>query len=111
MDIYERDQFIMAFHGLGMSQKDILSSLAHFGCIISERHLRRVLKGLHLYRRRGYSDLGDVVLFLHRQLQDSGKLHGYKWMFHKCQAEGLIVRKEDVRLLWSCLDPEGCLFR
>ena len=102
---------VKAFHALGMSQSNILHSLAQYGVIISQRHLRRILKNLNLYRRRFYSDIGDIVLFIAKQLQHSGQLHGYRWMFQKCEANGLKVRKEDVRMILSCLDPAGVAFR
>ena len=77
----------------------------------SQRHLRRLLTGMNLSRRKHYSDIGEVVLYIHKLLKGSGKLHGYRWMYHKCQLHGYNVRKEDVRLILSCLDPEGVNFR
>ena len=70
------------------------------------RHLRRILKTHSLYRRR-YSNIEEAVRFIQRELDSSGKLHGYRWMWEKLHNKGLQVRKEDIRLILSCLDPEG----
>jgi hypothetical protein len=80
------------------------------GVVISQRHLRRILKKCNLCRRRNFSDIGEVILFIHDTLS-SGEKHGYRWMYHKCEAHGLKVRKEDVRLILSILDQEGASFR
>ncbi|XP_051794230.1 endophilin-B2-like isoform X8 [Acanthochromis polyacanthus] len=45
------------------------------------------------------------------QLHGPGKMHGYRWMFTKCQENGLKVKKEEVRLILAKLDPEGSAFR
>jgi len=110
MNLIEREQLIQGLFSLGLTHKDIKNCLAQFGYVISERHLSRLLNNAGLYRRR-YSDIEDVVLFIHRQLQSSGKLHGYRWMHQKVILNGLNVRKEDVRLILSCLDPESVAFR
>jgi hypothetical protein len=60
----ERNEIVRFCHGLGMSQDDILACLAHCGYIISARHLRRILRQAGLYRRKNYSDLEDIVLFI-----------------------------------------------
>ena len=56
---------------------------------------------------KAYSDLSVLVDFISDQLQYSGQLHGYRWMYAKCREHGLRVRKEDVRLLLKELDPRG----
>jgi len=112
MDNNDRNGFIEYYFQLGMSQKDIVVALAvNHDILLSERHLRRILQSLNLYRRRNYTDLGNVVLFIQRTLNTSGMLHGYRWMYHKCQSNGLHVRKEDVRLILASLDPVGSAFR
>ena len=110
MDTVERNRWIDYYYNLGMSQKDIVYSLStNQGVIISERHLRRILKVKNLHCRK-YSDIGEVTLFINKTLL-SGQKHGYRWMFHKCETHGLKVRKEDVRLILSCLDSDGALLR
>lgn len=49
----------------------------------------------------------SLVEFVRRELQSSGQLHGYRWMYAKCRQHGLRVRKEDVRLIMRELDPAG----
>jgi regulator of replication initiation timing len=112
MDKEGKNTLLKYYYDLGMTQKDILYSMAsNHAVIISERHLRRILKELNLCRRSNYTDLAEVVLFIKNTLSHSGQLHGYKWMFHNCESFGLKVRKEDVRLILACLDPEGSAFR
>ncbi|KAI3362647.1 hypothetical protein L3Q82_001631 [Scortum barcoo] len=78
---------------------------------LSERHLKRVLCAKGLSRRKAYSDLVDLVDFIRNQLQYSGQLHGYRWMYAKCREHGLRVRKEDVRFVLKKLDPRGVSLR
>ncbi|KAJ8048761.1 hypothetical protein HOLleu_01207 [Holothuria leucospilota] len=103
----DSDTLIKLYFDLDMKYKDILLTLAQrHNIIISERHLKRRLKSLKLYRRQ-YSDLADVTSYISQQLIGSGQLHGYRIMHAKCLQEGLRVRKEDVRLILKELDPEG----
>ena len=107
----ERDSFIELYFDLGMHYKDILYILAQqHHIIISERHLKRILKSLNLSRRT-YSNLGDIVEFIHQQLLGSGQLHGYRIMYAKLQESGFSVRKETVRLILKELDPDGVNIR
>jgi hypothetical protein len=69
------------------------------------------LQQMNLSKRKRYSDRGEVVLYINKLLKGTGKLHGYRWMYHKCHIHGFNVRKEDVRLILSCLDPDGVNFR
>ena len=95
------------FH-LGLHYKEIVWILAHnHGIIISLRHLKRKLRELGLYRRKQWTNYCEVVAFLKKELQASGQLHGYRMMHAKCISNGLEVRKEDVRLILSLLDPAG----
>lgn len=108
----QRDEFIGLYFMLGLSYKDILATLAsENGIIISLRHLKRILQGKNLYRRKSYSDIADVVSFIANQLENSGQLHGYRWMHAKCFVHNMNVRKEDVRLILSAIDAVGCMSR
>ncbi|CAC5365301.1 unnamed protein product [Mytilus coruscus] len=66
---------------------------------------KRLLASFGLYRRKNYSDLLDVAMFIYEQVQESGQLNGYRWMHLKCLHSGLTVRKETVRLLMLALNP------
>ena len=92
-----------------MSYKDILKSLALQGTIITKRHLNRILRARLLYRWR--YDLDAGIDFTVDQLQGPGKDHGYQWMYTKCKQHGISIRKEDVRILLSLLDPTGSQVR
>ncbi|XP_019737807.1 uncharacterized protein LOC109523234 isoform X1 [Hippocampus comes] len=97
---------------IGLKYKDIKSVLdVKYGFQISERHLKRVLNQRGLFRRKTFNDLGVLVDFIRNQLQHSGQLHGYRWMYSKCREYGLLVRKEDVRLVLKELDPRGVSLR
>lgn len=99
---------IQLYFDLGLSHKEMLFMLAHYeGVIISERHLRRILRGMKLYRRKHYTDLLNIALFIENELSKSGQLHGYRWMHMKCQQNGLVVNRETVRILQQILDPNG----
>lgn len=102
-----RNNLITAYFNLGLSYRDICEALAiENGLIISERHLKRILKTLQLKRRR-YTDTQEVIDFIEKQHQGSGQMHGYRWMFQKCLCNGIVCRKEDVRAILSILDPHG----
>ncbi|KAL3877105.1 hypothetical protein ACJMK2_034860 [Sinanodonta woodiana] len=107
-----RIELIKFYFKLGLLYKDITTvpSVKH-GITISERHLRRILNINGLSRHNDYSDVANVLLFISNELNHSGQLHEYRSMHVKCYSNGLKVRKEDVRLILSALDPNGCQAR
>jgi hypothetical protein len=107
----DRDELISKYFDLGLNYSDILQALIPHGYIISERHLRRILAARSLSRRKKYAATDDVIRFIQRELSQSGKLHGYRWMWQKCLQNGLTVRRDDVQLILSMLDPSGSAFR
>ena len=108
----EPTQFIDFYFRIGLTYKDIKSILARrHGFDISERHLKRILRARGLSRRNGYCDLAVLVEFIRNELQYSGQLHGYRWMYAKCREHGLRIKKEDVRLVLKELDPRGVSLR
>ena len=69
---------------------DIAHALALFsGMVISERHVKRILKREGLFRRKNYCDVADIITFVEDQLKGSGRQHGYRWMAQKCLDEWL----------------------
>ena len=101
-------ELLKLYFQLGLHYKEIVWILAHnHGIIISLRHLKRKLLELGLYRRKQWTNYCEVVAFVKKELQASGQLHGYRMMHAKCISNGLEVRKEDVRLILSLLDPAG----
>lgn len=106
----EREQLVTVLFHLGLSQKDIVIALSTFGYIVSGRHLRRILSSLAL-RRRSYSDIADVIMFIEEEMKSSGSLHGYRWMHQKCQEAGFCVRRRDVEVILKHLDPIGTELR
>ncbi|KAJ8305087.1 hypothetical protein KUTeg_017365 [Tegillarca granosa] len=73
---------------------------------ISERHLRRILNSLGLFRRRNKSYIIKVASFISRQLDLSGRQYGYRLMHLKCMLSGFVISRENVRVLLGILDPE-----
>ncbi|KAL3886728.1 hypothetical protein ACJMK2_026706 [Sinanodonta woodiana] len=78
---------------------------------ISQSHLRRILILNWLSSHKDYSDVANVLFCISNELNHSGQLHGYRWMQTKCLANGLKFRQENVRLILSALDPNGCQAR
>lgn len=107
MDNSERNDLIREYFALGMARLDICRVLERtHRCNISVRQIQRILSNSNM-RRQAYSGIHDVVRFISDQLQTSGRLHGYRMMHSRCLQHGLIVRKEDVRLILQQLDPDG----
>ncbi|XP_061739265.1 uncharacterized protein LOC133556012 [Nerophis ophidion] len=105
-------ELIRLYFQLGLHCKDIAALLAsRHRYIVSERHLKRIMKACSLFRRKGYTSLDRVVDFIQQQLQTSGLLCGYRWMYTKCKEDGLHVKKEEVRLILKELDPRGVELR
>ena len=99
---------ITKYFNMGLTYAEIVYCLKENHDIsISHRHLKRVLKMLHLDRNKTFSDSADVITFIDRQLQSSGQLHGYRWMQQKCKLSNLRVRREHVRIILKELDAEG----
>lgn len=109
MALHEKVQF---YHSLGFNQDEILQYLSELNnVVISKRTLKRVLSSAHLYRRKHYSDLLEVALFLGGKLETADKLHGYKVMHLQCIQSGYTVTQETVRLLLQIIDPQGVQLR
>ncbi|XP_034339055.2 uncharacterized protein [Magallana gigas] len=109
MALHEKVQF---YHSLGFNQDEILQYLSELNnVVISKRTLKRVLSSAHLYRRKHYSDLLEVALFLEGKLETADKLHGYKLMHLQCIQSGYTVTQETVRLLLQIIDPQGVQLR
>ncbi|XP_061745248.1 uncharacterized protein LOC133544166 [Nerophis ophidion] len=105
-------ELIRLYFQLGLHCKDIAALLAsRHRYIVSERHLKRIMKACSLFRRKGYTSLDRVVDFIQQQLQTSGLLCGYRWMYTKCKEGGLHVKKGEVRLILKELDPRGVELR
>ncbi|KAI3356201.1 hypothetical protein L3Q82_017179, partial [Scortum barcoo] len=96
------------YFNLGLHYNDITNLLARrHRYIVSKRHLKRILNSCGLFRHRGYDTLDEVITFVDEQLQTSGQLYGYRWMYTKYKENGLHVRKEDIRLILKELNPRG----
>ena len=99
------------FH-LGLSYKEITAVLhIDHGIQLSERHLKRKLADLGLYRRRGYASLETVVDRVMHELVGSGGLHGYRWMWRMLEDRGIHVKQKTVGVILSILDPENVAIR
>lgn len=104
----QETELVELYHRLGLSYDEILCFLAlNHRVIISKSTLKRVLRRLNLWRRKNYSEVLDVALFITEQLESSGKLHGYRWMHKKCLQTGYQIPRDTVYELMKLLDPEG----
>ena len=77
----EVEDLIKHYFHLGFNQDDILSHLRDDGVVMSSTTLKRKLKFLNLYRRKNYASVEDVITFLSGELEKSGSLLGYRWMW------------------------------
>lgn len=102
----ERIQLIKLWHQQEMPLNDIVHLLGNRGHETSRRQLTRILSH-HDLRRRQYCSEATLVTFIHDTLQGSGNLHGYRWMYERCIANGIRCRKEDVRQILAALDAHG----
>ena len=97
---------------LNIPYDEILVLLAaNHGCVISRRTLHRILRERNCYRRRNTSDLGTVIAFVQQLLNESEALHGYRWMHLRCLQQGLVISRDDVRVMISILDSAGVAAR
>ena len=96
------------YYDMGLLYKDIVYAMFSIhNVVLSERHLKRILKQLGLGRRKGYTPAVDLVNVIEKEIKGSGQLHGYRWMTQKCKSMGYHCRKEDVRTIIGLLDPVG----
>ena len=94
------------FHG-GLSYTGILGALAiNHRIVISMRTLKRSLSRQNLFRRRHYTDIVELAVFIHEQIHGSGNQHGYRWMHLKCRQAGMVASRKVVYTLMQNLDPE-----
>ena len=108
----DREDLIKFYFSLGVNHREILYYLAHLnGIVISMRTLRRILKTAGLFKRKHYSDVLNVSMYIVELLHTSSKSHGYKFVHLKCLQAGFIVTQKTVRLLLQILDAEGVEFR
>ena len=106
------ERLVWMYFQLGLSHAEIMSFLAfRYNTIISKATLKRILKRLHLSRKSNYTDIVDVALFVLKELEDSGQLHGYRWMHQKCINAGFVVPRDTVYDLLKLLDPAGISIR
>lgn len=103
-----KSELIELYFHLGIKYTDIVNILrTRHAIVVSLKSLKQFLKKNGLFRRKHFDHLDEVIQFIREELVGSGALHGYRWMHNKCKKNGLHVRKEDVRLILSALDPEG----
>lgn len=106
------DNLLKKYHRLGYTQNEMQVSLAvKHGIAISERHLRRHLNRLRLFRRKDHTDVAEVSVFVMNELRTCGQQLGYRMMHLKCVNAGLVVSRETVRHLLGVLDPRGIELR
>lgn len=112
VDKMDRSELCSFYFHLGLSYQDILICLAEVhAVIISIRMLKRILSSQGLFRRKRYSDVLDVAMFVEDQINKSGNQQGYRWMHLRCIQEGFTISRDIVSTLMQILDPVGVEFR
>lgn len=92
IDVHE---LIRLYFQFGLLYKEIAALLArHHQYVVSERHLKRILMSCGQFRRKGYTNLVYVVTFIQTQLQTTGQLNEYRWVFTKYLENGLKVKNK-----------------
>ena len=112
MNTENTERLIKLYFELGLSNSEILSFLAlSHHVIISISTLKRKLRSMRLSRKKDFSDLLDVALFITQELESSGQLHGYRWMHQKCILSGFKIPRDTVYHIMKLLDPDGVSMR
>ena len=108
------EEHVTMYFDLGLSNAEILAflALAH-RIVISMSTLKRNLRRLKLRRRKDYSKLIDVAMFIIKEHQTSGQLYGYHLMHLKCIPNNLrtCIPRDTVYEIMKILDPEGIAAR
>jgi len=104
------DQSVALFN-LGLKYDEIADILRQCDVNVSTRTIRRWLNSAGKYRCKHYYDVADVVKFITDQLNGSGALHGYRWMYYKCLQSGLRIQKEYVRVILTALSGRNACNR
>lgn len=108
----ERHSLIASYFRMGLNNDEICAALlCSHNIDISLSTVKRCLSALQLFRRKNYSCDIELVIFLYNELQESGQMHGYKWMHLKCIQGGFTATQDTVRQLLYLLDPDGVSVR
>ncbi|MGH0135050.1 UNVERIFIED_CONTAM: hypothetical protein FKN15_056488 [Acipenser sinensis] len=91
----ELDNLTSLYFSLGLQQREILEllSIGH-GLTVRLRTLQATLQKKRLYRRKHYSDIVDVAIYIVEETEISGQLLGYRLMHLKCIQRGFVVKRE-----------------
>ena len=102
----KRDDLVETYFHLGFGQREILQFMSQIhDDNFSLRTLKRTLNRLGLFRCKSFSDVVAVALFIVKQYEGNGQLHGYKWLHQKCVQNGFEVTQQIVRNLLLILFP------
>ena len=108
----KRDELVETYFHLGFGQREILQFMSQIhDDNFSLRTLKRTLNRLGLFRRKSFSDVVAVALFIVKQYEGNGQLHGYKWLHQKCVQNGFVVTQQIVRNLLLILFPNEVAVR
>lgn len=104
--------YITYYFLMGLQYAEILTFLNfHHHINMSMSTLKRKLRILGLNRKKKFSSLTDIVVFLEKELSTAGRMCGYRWMHLRCIQEGLVVTQKIVALILKELDPVGVMYR
>jgi len=75
------------------------------------RKLKRKMVNSNLFRRKQFTTVETVRLYITNIVNSLNQLHGHKWVHLKCIRQGFVVTQETIRHLLIELDSEGVVFR
>ncbi|CAI6356893.1 unnamed protein product [Macrosiphum euphorbiae] len=68
------------------------------------------MANLNLFRRKQFTPIETVRLYIKNIVNTSNQLNGYKWVHLKCIRQVFTVTQETIRHLLLEVDPEGVVF-
>eukprot|EP00794_Sanderia_malayensis_P015232 gene15232-biopygen12685 len=111
LDSIDRGALIERYFKLGLTYEEINVCLyERHGVRLSLRHLKHLLKGMHLGRKGAQreSSLNQIFTAIREELLRSGANIGYRAMWQRLRCErALVVSREVVRLALRIIDPDG----
>lgn len=105
-----RNRLIMDYFEQGYTYKEIIHFLQSCNSIfLSERHLKRILKGLGLKRKcLPQSDINEIVESILKELNGSGSCLGYKSLWRRIKNKYCLnVKRDIVMKILQEADPIG----
>ena len=104
-----RNEIIEYYYSLNYTHKEITSVLLSVHDIaLSCRQIRRILRDRQCYRRKPtQSTYREAVIFVQKQLEESGKCLGYRALWKRLNTNGIHISQQKTLIILRHLDREG----